>query len=93
MRTITTDIYEALALWYADDTRWLLEDLHHPGTICVCSEAEIPGDCHWQIVSPEELEARRDDLEDEQVRQDEARQCAQQAWEDSEAERLWQERR
>lgn len=71
MRTITTDLYEALALWYADDTRWLLEDLHDPGTICVCSEAEIPRDWHWQIVSPEELEARRDDLEDEQARREE----------------------
>src|SRR5512145_205022 len=71
MRTITTNVYEALTLWYADDTRWLLEDLHDPGTICVCSAAERPPGCHWQIVSPEDLEARRDAQEDEQARLEE----------------------
>jgi hypothetical protein len=71
MRHITTDLYEALSLWYADHTRWLHASRNYPGTYCVSTADRIPTHGHWQLVSPEELEARRDDQEDEQARREE----------------------
>jgi hypothetical protein len=71
MRTITTDLYEALALWEADDTQWITEDTLHPGTFCLGPLEAMPEGQHWHIVCPEELAARRDALEDEQARLEE----------------------
>ena len=73
MQHLTTDLYDALTLYYTDESQWIMEDRHHPGTYCVSTADDVPGDWHWQLVCPEELEARRDDLEDEAIRQEEER--------------------
>jgi hypothetical protein len=57
MRT-TDDIHDALALWHADDTQWLLtDDLIY----AICREKDarrLLGTTHqtrWRLTSPEEL--------------------------------------
>ena len=85
MRTITHDLYDALTLWSTDARQWILEDTRWLGTYCVATPDDVPGDWHWQLVSPEELAARRDDLEDEQAR------LAEQASHDACAEATWQQ--
>lgn len=53
---LSDDRQEALNLWYADDTQWILTDTLLYAICCEADALRLLRNTRWRVTSPEELE-------------------------------------